>query len=343
MEQGTVMPLKVSIVCAWYNRADYIRDTVDSLLAQDCDSFEVIIINDGSSDPRVRETLDSYSDPRLQVVHQENTGFVKAIRRAISLSSSPLIAIQGAGDVSYPRRIRMQAEFLQENNDIAGVGVGVKNINFGGVKDGLSRVINNEAGLFSKADFMKDKNPFTHGEVMFRREVYDVVGGYRSVFKFSQDRDLWLRMVEHKNFARIPEVLYERRSFYSDGVSGDTAKAIVQSKLSYFARQCAMEREEFGFDCVDVFQDKSIIFANKRSGVANTLAKTAIKYYGRGDVSSAKFVSSIALSEKVTPKSVISWCLSRVKRESFLGNFLIKKINKINKSDGRYFRQLSGK
>lgn len=338
MTQST--PPQVVVACAWYNRADYIRGTVDSLLAQDFDSYEVVIVNDGSSDPRVREILDSYDDPRLQVIHQENIGFVGAIRRAISLSSSPLIAIQGAGDVSYPRRIRMQAEFLQENNDIAGVGVGVKNINFGGVKDGFSRVINNEAGLFSKADFMTDKNPFTHGEVMFRREVYDVVDGYRSVFKFSQDRDLWLRMVEHKNFARIPEVLYERRSFSSDGVSGDTAKAIVQKKLSYFARQCAEEREIFGFDSVDVFQEKSIIFARKRSEVANSFAKTAIKYYGKGDSSSARFVSKMALNEKLTLMSVASWFLSSLKRDGFLGGILIKIIIKKDKNDNRYYRKL---
>lgn len=53
---------KVSVVCAWYNRADYIKDTVDSLLNQDFDDYEIIIANDGSPDPRVREILDSYDD-----------------------------------------------------------------------------------------------------------------------------------------------------------------------------------------------------------------------------------------------------------------------------------------
>lgn len=111
---------EVAIVCAWYNRADYIRDTVDSVLAQDFDRFEVVIINDGSPDPRVREILDSYDDPRLRVVHQENTGFTVAIRRAIDMTSAPYIAIQGAGDVSLPGRLRHQHDWLESN---AGIGV----------------------------------------------------------------------------------------------------------------------------------------------------------------------------------------------------------------------------
>ncbi|MBQ2263678.1 MAG: glycosyltransferase, partial [Loktanella sp.] len=64
------------------NRADYIRDTIDSLLVQDYPHFDITVVNDGSPDPRVREILDSYADPRLRVIHQDNTGF---IRTAVSI------------------------------------------------------------------------------------------------------------------------------------------------------------------------------------------------------------------------------------------------------------------
>lgn len=96
---------KVSVVCAWYNRVDYISDTIDSLLAQDYPNFDITIVNDGSPDPLVREVLDNYTNPRLRVIHQENTGFTRAIRRAIDESDRTYIAIQGAGDISLPGRL----------------------------------------------------------------------------------------------------------------------------------------------------------------------------------------------------------------------------------------------
>src|SRR5690554_1592429 len=93
---------RVTIVCAWYNRSEFLLRTVDSLLSQDFDDYEVVIVNDGSTDPRVRELLDGCSDSRLKVIHQENAGFVRAISRAVNYCKSPFIAIQGSGDISYP-------------------------------------------------------------------------------------------------------------------------------------------------------------------------------------------------------------------------------------------------
>ena len=90
--ESSVKPL-VSVCCAYYNRSEFLRSTINGLLAQDYPNFELVVVNDGSTDPAVRSILDSYQDPRLRVIHQSNTGFVAAIRRAIDESRGQYIAI----------------------------------------------------------------------------------------------------------------------------------------------------------------------------------------------------------------------------------------------------------
>ena len=140
--------IKVSVICAWYNRPAFITDTIDSLLAQDHDDFEVIIVNDGSTNPAVRETLENYDDPRLRIFHRDNTGFVKTMRFAIEQSRGKFIAVQGAGDVSYPERLRVQSALLEERPELAGTGCGIRNLWVGGDNDGKFNDLNRSETVF---------------------------------------------------------------------------------------------------------------------------------------------------------------------------------------------------
>ncbi len=290
---------RVSVVCACYNRADYIRDTIDSLLTQDLHSFEVVVVNDGSDDPRVRDVLDSYNDPRLRVIHQQNTGFTRAICRAIESSSAPIIAIQGAGDVSHPERLRRQLEFLESNQDLIGVGCSIRHVVVGGRYSGFEEIRRPKSPVAVHDDIIKN-NPFTHGEVMFRRVVYDKVGGYRPFFKYAQDRDLWLRMSLHGSFGFCPEVLYDRRSFSDGGVSSSHKKGLSQRKMSYIAIECVRERREFGFDIVDIYGAEAGLFRKRTREAARMAAVTALKYLSVDMHSEASFYSEMAIRERVT-------------------------------------------
>lgn len=240
----------VSVVCAWYNRADFIRDTVDSLLQQDFNSFEVIIVNDGSTDPRVRERLDNYHDPRLRIIHQENTGFVRAIRSAINASRAPFVAIQGAGDVSYPQRLKKQYEFLVANADFAITGCCYEDVLKRHGSPEIRRPSKFRSAEPTPADIRRG-NPFGHGEVMMRRSTYDRVGGYRPFFLNSQDKDLWLRLASINRLHIIKDVLYERRVFATDGISASLRKTLAQIAFSRIADRCHDERMRGDADSVD--------------------------------------------------------------------------------------------
>ncbi|MBF8224473.1 glycosyltransferase family 2 protein [Halomonas sp. 328] len=247
---------KVSVVCAWYNRADYICDTIDSLLAQDFDSFEVIVINDGSSDPRVREILNSYSDARLRVVHQENAGLTTTLVRAVNLSRAPFVAIQGAGDISYPTRLKKQFEAFERHPEIAIVGCyyDVVDLNGGSKK---------KVTLTAPPVGALRKMRFSHGELMYRKEVYDNVGGYREIFDVGQGSDLWMRMLRKNRAFVVCSPLYQQRVF-EDGVSNNYSKLAARSIMSAVRVENEKIYRKCGVDYIEQFGLASVAILSSR-------------------------------------------------------------------------------
>lgn len=230
---------KVSIVCAWYNRADYIRDTVDSLLNQDFDDYEVIIANDGSPDPRVREILDSYNDPRLKVIHQNNEGFTKTIKMLVEReASAPFVAIQGAGDTSHPNRLKKQYEYLINHAEIGAVGSGfnVESENSNGSKYSAPTEV-------KTVNSLKKRVPFTHGTIMYRKTVYLNAGGYDTRFKYCSDWDLYFRILEISKISAIDEALYKKIEF-NDGFSFSPLHKFSQALYAETAINRSSEREK---------------------------------------------------------------------------------------------------
>lgn len=292
-----MVDVKVSICVAYFNRSEFALDCVQSLLDQDYESFEVVVVNDGSPDQNTAKVLDSFNDPRLKVIHQENTGFVGAIRRAISESSGEYIAIMGAGDVCHPSRISQQAKVLDEKADIGIVSCLFENVVVGGEHNGNREKRDYPNIKINANSFLNGANPIGHGEVMFRRSLYDQVGGYRPFFKFSQDLDLWLRMIDHCEVHLIREYLYERRMFMSDGVSTDPKKQFLQKYLAEFSRQCYRDKHTQGKDFVELYGFHAGFFKapSKPLGELSTsLALTALK---KKDYEDARYFIKLAGNE----------------------------------------------
>ena len=297
----------VSVICSWYNRPDYIADTLDGLLSQSLSSYEVIVINDGSPDPRVREILDSYDDQRLTVVHQENTGLTVALARAVEMARAPYIAVQDAGDVSLPQRLEKQLALLESNPDLVAVGVWFENAL---VKEDHSRVPISthapESSRFSQADAVRN-NPLSHGEVMFRRGAYDKAGGYRALFARSQDRDLWLRMTDFGEIGMVPETLYDRRIFGEEGIATSMAARSQQAAFAAFAVQCLEDRKQFGSDLLEEFGPHAGLFRKPSGKLAKQLAMFGIILALQDELPRARIYTALAIREKKRLWPVLSW------------------------------------
>ncbi len=279
-----MMESKVSVVCAWYNRANYINDTIDSLLSQDYKNYEIIIVDDGSDDKEVKNRFDQYDDKKLHVIYQNNMGFTAAIRKAIEESDGEYIAIQGAGDVSFPTRLSRQVGFLKNNPGFMLVGCRYANKVIGGDKDGKYKLKKYSVKEPTYKN-IKKRNPYGHGEIMMRRSVYDEIGGYRSFFKKAQDKDLILRISEKGRLYIISEQLYERRIFISDGIASDFKKKLQQIAYSRLCDKAHSQRKKKKYDDIDAYSEMALLSVPKNILTTFRIIK-AIRYvelYGKID------------------------------------------------------------
>lgn len=143
---------------------------------------------------------------------------------------------------------------------------------------------------------------------MYRRSLYDRVGGYREFFKFSQDYDLWLRMSEHAEAEIIPEVLYIRRVF-PGGVGVDYRKRVPQAFLAAFAAECARMRLQKGLDPLDKYGTDAVFFRHRSRWLADRLASIALAAVEDKEVVEAYEITRLSVNEKLTLYNGLLWIL----------------------------------
>lgn len=233
--------VKVSVVMGVYNGAEYLEKTLNSILSQDGLTFEVIIVNDGSTDQsgKILDTL-AKNEPRLQVFHQPNKGLTQALIHGCQKARGDFIARQDCGDVSLPGRLAAQAKMLQSDPDIAFVSTYTDFVS----PQGEKLYCNTSEGLrFSFDPILKGvenfQMPSHHGCTMFRRDSYFKAGGYRSEFYFAQDLDLWSRLIEIGDHAVIPKVMYQAQCRV-ESISGNYAPE--QQQLTKLIHQITCAR-----------------------------------------------------------------------------------------------------
>ncbi|GAB4339685.1 MAG: hypothetical protein Kow0099_14980 [Candidatus Abyssubacteria bacterium] len=233
---------EVSVVMGVYNGERYVRQAVESVLRQTFRDFEFIIIDDGSTDGTA-EIIRGFDDPRIRIItNVRNEGLTRCLIKGCEEARGRYIARMDADDVSYPHRFQRQVEFLEANPDCAVVGTQCFFIDDKGNERARSSYACSHEEI--KEDVWK-RSPFAHGSVMMVKSRYEECGGYREPFRFAQDYDLWLRLLEKHNGANVPEVLYRLR-YHRDSV---TLKRIcLQSRYAELARQFARMRAETGSD-----------------------------------------------------------------------------------------------
>ncbi len=195
--------MRVTIGIATYNRDTYLRAAIDSCLAQDYDDFEVLVVDDGSTNPRIAEILRSYDDPRLRVVrHAENRGISAAYDSFVSEGRGELIAMLGDDDVCLPGRLRRQVEVFDAHPETGVVHGDAQIIDAGG----------SVIGTWPSRDFTPDElvqaffrshNHLIDPTRMVHRSVYEAVGGYDPSYPIAQDMEFWLRAARRFRFRHV--------------------------------------------------------------------------------------------------------------------------------------------
>ncbi len=197
---------RVTVLLPIYNAENYLRESVDSLLAQSYSDFEIIAVNDGSTDAS-KNILQGINDPRLNILDNDgNKGIIFTLNRGIRAARGQYIARMDADDVAKPDRFAKQVDYLDSHPQVALVGTG-------------AYLIDEKGRTFDEWDVQMESLDktilryccFIHPTVMFRREAVAEIGGYRDIARHAEDYDLWLRLSEKYPLANIPESLLKYR------------------------------------------------------------------------------------------------------------------------------------
>lgn len=204
----------ISVIMAVKNGEARIKMSIESLLNQTFKDFELIIINDGSTDNTL-QLIKSFDDPRIRLFSQNNRGVAISANRGIALAKGSLIARQDHDDLSKPMRFEKQVFFLNENPDIYLLGTAAEITNERGFTGRYHMHPTEPKRL--QLEILFD-NPFVHSSIIFRREVIKEIGLYNPNKAVTplDDYDFISRVCLRYPVANLPDPLVE---YYEDSNS----------------------------------------------------------------------------------------------------------------------------
>jgi len=195
----------VSVVIPVWNAERYLKQAIESILAQDFVDFELIVIDDGSTDRSSEIAAEFAYDPRVILHKQANAGVVAARNAGLRVAKAEFVAFLDADDIAVPGRLAKQVAYLHAHPEVAVIG---SNITYFSDADGVIRTQKFPSGAAQVAVTLETGNPLAQPSVMMRKSMALAVGGYRDAFKFgAEDYDLWLRLAEKHPLDNLPEVL----------------------------------------------------------------------------------------------------------------------------------------
>lgn len=254
---------RVTVFSVWHNRETVVRESLASLLQQENVSARFIVVDDGSTDGTLEELhciARDFQQVDLSIVTQPNSGFAQTIDRLTQQVETPFFALHGAGDIAAPGRLLAQINHADRTGAVV-VGCAVGFHDGRGNKSSAKR--HPRDCLQGQASPSHPPRPGTHGAAVMRTEAFLEAGGYRPIFRYSQDADLWLRLSRFGDFSGVPQLLYWK--YVSEGVTvlGSPERRVAQALFGELARQCEEDRllgkadlvERYGADAVFLLRD----------------------------------------------------------------------------------------
>jgi glycosyltransferase involved in cell wall biosynthesis len=199
---------KVTVLMPAYNAALYIGDAIKSVLEQTFTDFELLIVNDGSTD----ETLDiiqSFKDPRIVLVNQQNKGVSAALNVGLALARAPYIARFDADDVCYPTRLKTQYDFITAHPEYSIIGSAADYMDAEG-----HFIFTHHPCAHLNEEIQELKYsvcPFIHSSVFYKKEVVVNNGGYNEHAYTFEDHFLWVNILKNEKACNLSQPLIKVR------------------------------------------------------------------------------------------------------------------------------------
>ena len=223
----------VSVVIRVFNCERYIGQAIESVLTQTFQDFEMVIVDDASTDgtETILQTF-AQRDERIRISKNEtNQGPVRTMNIGLRHARGEFVAVQDADDVSLPHRLETQVNFLRANSQIALVGGGAYYID---EESEEIKVVNwGHKGPKEAKQGLQEGYFFIHSSVMFRQKCIEAIGFYDEFFLYAHDYDMLIRMANTFDIVYYKEPLVKFR-FLNSGIT--RGKRQAQSAFGKLAR-----------------------------------------------------------------------------------------------------------
>ena len=231
---------RVSVILPAYNESQLVEQAIDSLLKQTEPEFELIVVDDGSTDPTA--AIVSRTSQRVRLIRTEHRGLVAALNSGLDAASCKYVARMDADDLAHIDRLRRQADYLDRHREVGLVASQAEYLGDHDKNRGLALWVDWTNSLLTAEELSLNRfieSPLVHPTVMFRRELIGRFGGYREG-PFPEDYELWLRWLEAGvEMAKLPDKLLSWREREGRLTRTDprySSEAFYQCKAPFLAR-----------------------------------------------------------------------------------------------------------
>lgn len=200
----------ITVLLPTFNDGPFLTAAIESILNQTFEDFELLIVDDGSTDGTAA-SIAALQDPRLRIIrHVTNRGITASLNAGLDAARGRFIARMDGDDIADPQRLRCQFDFFERHPEVGVVGSARWVVDEAGEVVGEATVMVDDLSIRWKCLL---GNPLPHPTVMLRREFLEVLR-YDAAFGAAEDYELWTRLLQITRAANLPQPLlrYRRRS-----------------------------------------------------------------------------------------------------------------------------------
>lgn len=220
----------LSIIIITYNTGEFISQAIRSVLYQTHKNFELIIINDGSTD-NTKTIVEAFDDSRIKYFENEkNEGIVYSRNKGLELAKGEYIGMLDADDIAYPEKFEKQIDFLEKNNDFGMIGSRVKFIDKNGKK--LPGSWKLKASPEMIPSIMLFKNYFLQSAVLYRRECVRQYS-FKTDFKIGEDYLIWFDILKKWKAWNLQQYLVDYR-IHNESITNKFKEEKLEKEKSVF-------------------------------------------------------------------------------------------------------------
>ena len=194
-----MIPL-ISVIMPVWNGETHLPGAVDSILTQTFADFELLVVDDGSTD-HTSEILQNYTDPRVRVLRLDHAGIVVALNHGLANARAVWVARLDADDISEPRRLELQWQTVRRNPKAVLCYTAVSFFGEGSILAGEARLPRSRSLLALRLCY---QCPVVHSTVLFNKAAVLAAGGYRFKERHAEDFSLWGRLLEQGQTIALP-------------------------------------------------------------------------------------------------------------------------------------------